>query len=81
MFSLMSYTDKVYEIKWYIDDKLVDELEQLMYVKFKKENEYYLLEEVFYTYSDILTGLINFNFVFVKKADHYSLRITSHINS
>ena len=62
MFGLQ-YMTKVYEIKWLIPKDKVEELEDLLFVKFKFENDYHMIETVAYTVMDIIAGMeeINFN--------------------
>ena len=75
MLGIVKYLPKIYEIKWIFDDKDLSDLQQLLYVQFKKENEHYLIETIQYTYVDILLGLEDVDFKLTKTVDGITLKI------
>lgn len=79
MFGLTKYIDKIFEVKWYFDDNSLQDLESLLFCKFTKDTEQkcYMLNEIQYTYVDVLLGLEELNFTFEKCNDNYLLKIKS----
>ena len=75
MFGFQKYLDQIYQIKWYFDAKDIEDIEHMLYVKFKSENDYYLLDTIHYTYIDILLGLEEMEFQFSKQTDDLKLKI------
>ena len=80
MFGFQKYLDKLFQIKWYFDEKKLHDIEQICYVKFKQANTdgkdpYFLLDKILYTYVDILLGLEDMEFTFSKQNDDYILKI------
>lgn len=75
MLGLHKYLTKIYDIKWLIPDKDVESLGQLLYVTFRKENSFYLIENIHYTYVDILLGLEGVDFKMLKEGDDLKIRI------
>ena len=58
MFGFQKYLDQIYQIKWYFDAKDLEDIEHMLYVKFKSETDYFLIDRILYTYVDILLGLV-----------------------
>ena len=75
MFGLHKYLDKIYDIKWIMKDNESKILEELMYVKFIKQNGYFLIKEIHYTYIDILLALEGIDFEINKKNNEVELKI------
>ena len=75
MFGLQKYLDKLYQIKWYFNETDLKDLESMLFVKFKSENDYFLLDTILYTYVDILLGLEELEFEFSKKNNDLILKI------
>ena len=75
MFGLHKYLDKIFKVKWYMTASQAKILEDLLYVEFNKQDDHYILENVRYTYVDILLGLENMNFSIYKKGDDICLKI------
>ena len=77
MFGLTKYVDKLYDIKWFINEDELQDIEQLLYCKFTKERskKYYKIGQIQYTYIDILLGMEELEFVFEKKDGDYILTI------
>ena len=75
MFGLQKYLDKLYSIQWNFNKNNLHDIEQILYVKFKPENDYFLLDEILYTYVDILLGLEDIEFEFLKKGNDLILKI------
>ena len=75
MFGLQKYILKLYDIKWIISNDKLKEIEEMLYVKFKKDGKYYLIEQVLYTYIDILLGLEDLDFKFSKDNDNIIIQI------
>ena len=76
MLGLVKYIDKLYEIKWYFENEdCLRDYEGLLYCKFKKTDDYYKIEQVLYTYVDILLGMEDLDFDFHKKGKEYILVI------
>ena len=75
MFTLHSKFEKLYTIQWYFPDDKVEDIEDRLMVMFKKENDYYLLQEVLYAYMDVVTGMEGVDFVCEKKGDTVKIKI------
>ena len=75
MLQLHSYLNKLYKIQWYFNEKDKLDLESLLFVKFKQVNDYYLIDNVQYTYVDILLGLEDMNFEIIKTDKEVKLKI------
>ena len=75
MFGFQKYLDQLYQIKWYFNESDLEDIEHMLYVKFKSENDYYLLDTILYTYIDILLGLEEMEFQFSKQTDDLKLKI------
>ena len=50
-------------------------MEKKLYVVFKKENDYFLLQEVVYAYMDIVTGMEGVDFECSKIGDRMKIKI------
>jgi hypothetical protein len=76
MFGLTAYLDKLYEIKWFFNDEMLNDLQSLLFCEFEKlNNEYYKIKKISYTYIDLLLGLEELDFTFYKKNDEYIIHI------
>ena len=76
MFALNSYLEKLYQVKWKFDDDMKENLEDLLYVSFKKEDTYYKLDSIRYTVVDLLLGLESIkNFTIRKTYDGLIIEI------
>ena len=75
MLQLYSYLDKITEIQWYFNESDLNDLESLLFVKFEKENDYYTIKEIKYTYIDILCGIEDMSFELTKKNNVIKIKI------
>lgn len=75
MFGFQKYLDKLFQIQWHFNKDKLNDIEQILYVKFKQENDYFVLDEILYTYIDILLGLEDIDFEFLKKNNDLILKI------
>ena len=75
MFGLQKYLDQIYQIKWYFNESDLKDIESILFVKFKSENDYFLLDTILYTYVDILLGLEEMEFEFSKQNNDLRLKI------
>lgn len=75
MFGFQKYITMLHKLKWEFPEQDKTELEQLFYVKFKKDENYFVIEQVLYTYIDILIALENMNFEMKKNADEIIIKI------
>lgn len=75
MFGLHKYLDRIYEIKWIMDNSDAKALEELMFVKFDKKDGYFIINEIHYTYVDILLALETIDFEISKKDKDITLKI------
>ena len=75
MFGLHKYLDRIYQIKWIMNENEAKILEELMFVKFEKKNEYFLITEIHYTYVDILLALEGIDFEITKNNNEVILKI------
>ena len=75
MFGFQKYLEKLYNLKLYFDASVLSSLEELFCVKFKQENDYYLISEVYYSYIDILLGLEKLDFIMNKKDDEVIVHV------
>ena len=78
MFGLVKYIDKIYEIKWYFENEQdIHEIEDILYCRFKKRisDDFYTIDQILYTYVDILLGLEDMDFTFEKTGKDYICKI------
>ena len=75
MFGLYKYMDKMYNIKWYMNEKEKKSLEDIMCVEFIKYNEYYILNKIHYTLTDILLALEGIDFELIKSNNEMTITI------
>ena len=76
MFGIGMYLSKIFEIEWKFNPNLQKYLEETLFVTFKqKENGYFVIKDVMYSYVDILQGLENINFVFTKYKNEYKVEV------
>ena len=75
MFGFQKYLDKLFQIKWYCLPCDLLKLEKQLYVEFKSENNYFLIETIHYSCIDILIGLETIDFELIKKGDDIKLKI------
>ena len=75
MLQLHSYINKIYNIQWYFNSSQKKDLERLLFVKFEKQNDYYLIKTIEYTYIDILCALREMDFELSKINDVLKLKI------
>ena len=75
MFSFHTSLNKIYEIKWKITKSQSDILASKLYVEFKPENDYYIIDKILYTYVDILVGLFDIDFELIKQNGEITLNI------
>lgn len=75
MLQLHSYLNKLYEIKWYFDEKDLSDLETLLFVRFERNEDHFKIKSVQYTYADILLGLEGMNFELNKKNNEVKIKI------
>ena len=75
MFTLHQQFEKLYTIQWYFPENKKEEMEQKLYVVFKQENDYFLLQEVLYAYLDIVTGMDGVDFTAEKIGDTMKIKI------
>ena len=78
MFALNKYAEKIYEIKWKFNVDIQKDYEDLLFVEFEqKENGYFYIKNVMYTFVDILVGLETLDFVVSKVKNDIILEIIS----
>lgn len=75
MFGFQKYLDKLHNLKWQFESSEMSKLEELLYVKFEQQNDYFLIKEIYYSYVDILLGLEQVDFVMSKKGDEVKITI------
>ena len=75
MFGLQKYINKMLDVKWYFPAHIKDELEKTLYCEFTKENNYYVLKNIIYSFVDILLALEEMDFDLVKKDNDIEIRI------
>ena len=76
MFGYGMYLSKIFEVEWKFNPNLQKYLEETLFVEFEqKENGYFVIKEVIYSYVDFLQGLENINFVFTKYGKEYRVEI------
>ena len=76
MFGLQKYITKLNEIEWHFADEMKDTLQDIFLVEFEKNENYFTLTKVLYTYVDILEGLEDLDFTLTKKGDIIQIKIT-----
>ena len=76
MFGLQKYINKMLEVKWYFPDKLKNELEQIVYAEFIKQEDHYILKNILYSFVDILLALEDMDFELIKNKDDIEIRIS-----
>ena len=75
MFSLHQQFEQLYNIEWYFPEDKLSDVEQRLYVTFRKDHDHYKLQEVKYTYLDIVTGLKDVDVEFVKKGNRMKITL------
>ena len=75
MFGLQKYLNRFFEIKWKFPSDMQNDLEDLLYVEFKREDDYFKIDKVLYTYVDVVIGLDEMSFVFTKSVDDLEIKI------
>lgn len=75
MFGLQSYIEKIYDIQWYFKDIDKIQLQQYLNVSFKKENDYYVVDDIIYSPFDIVNALNDIDFTFIKTGQVLKLKI------
>ena len=76
MFGIGMYLSKIFEIEWKFNPNLQKYLEETLFVEFsQKENGYFVIKNVMYSYVDILQGLENIDFVFTKCDKEYKVEV------
>ena len=74
MFGLSPYIDKIFEIEWQFPAKDKKDLESLLFVEFEETpQKTFKIINVKYTYVDILLGLEELDFQFIKNKDNYKI--------
>ena len=66
MFQLQKYAELLFKVQWYFDDSQLTDLQDILFVTFKKHDNYYKLEKVHYSYIDVLLGMEELNFKLIK---------------
>lgn len=77
MFGFQKYITMLHKLKWEFPEKDKRELEEIFYVKFKKDGNYFVIEQVLYTYIDILIALEEMNFEMTKNNNEIIIKISS----
>ena len=75
MLQLHTYINKINEIQWYFNDDNLKYIEDLLFVKFEKQNDYYTIKKIEYTYIDILCALKDMDFELSKINNVIKLQI------
>ena len=75
MFGFQKYLDKLYKIKWKINPDDLSNIQEILLVQFKKLQNYYMIDEIGYSYLDILIGLEDIDFNMTKKDDEIIIEI------
>lgn len=76
MFGTEKYRKRIHEIKWYINDGDINDIQDLLFVEFKRvNNEYYLIDKIHFTYVDILCGMEELEFDITKRNKEYKIKI------
>ena len=75
MLGFQKYSTKLFQVKWYFKPELKPKIQEALLVDFKQCDDYYKLDEIFYTYIDVLEGLEDMDFIIEKKGDNISLTI------
>lgn len=75
MFGLQKYVNKILEVKWFFPPQIKDELERIIYAQFSKQDNYYILKNITYSFVDILLALEDLDFDLIKKDNDIEIRI------
>jgi hypothetical protein len=78
MFGLQKYTNKIFDINWNFPDRWKEILEAEMAVDFKKENDYFKIINIRYTFVDLLLALENMDFNIKKIGDIITITILNY---
>ena len=65
MLNLQAYLSKAFEVQWYFNENDLNDLESLLFVRFERKNDYYVINKLQYTYLDLLLGLEDMEFEMV----------------
>lgn len=75
MFGLQKYLNKIYNVKWFFLPCDLKKLEEMFFVSFKEERNYYMIDEIHYSYIDILLALENMDFELLKCGEDVKIKI------
>lgn len=75
MFALNNYLEKLYQVKWKFDTDIKNDLEDLLFVTFKTDGDYFKLDTIKYTVVDLLLGLEELDFQLTKNESEMILQI------
>ena len=75
MFALNNYLDKLYKVKWKFNKDMKNDLEDLLFVTFKTDGDYFTLDTIKYTVVDLLLGLEELDFKLTKNESEMILQI------
>lgn len=75
MFGLHKYVDRLFKIQWYFDPKQQQTLEDTLFITFKQQNDYFLIESIHYTFIDILLALERMDFELIKQSNDLKIKI------
>ena len=75
MFTVHKYLNKLFKIKWYFKKEDLNMLQDLLLVDFKSQDDHYVIDNLHYTYLDVLIGMEDLNFAFEKINDEISIKI------
>lgn len=77
MFGFTSYISKLHQIEWHFPNHMLDAIGQDLFVTFTAYDDHFKINEVLYSYIDILMGLEGYNFTINKIQDVMTITIHS----
>ena len=75
MFGVQKYFNMLVDSKWYFDENEKTDIEDLLYVDFKKEQDYFKLKKIRYTVMDILLAIEDMYLQITKNNNEIKIKI------
>ena len=75
MFGVQKYFNMLVNSKWYFDESKKNDIEDLLYVDFKKVDDHFVLERIRYTVMDILLAIEEMDVVIKKVGQEIQIKI------
>lgn len=75
MFGLNKYIDKLHKMKWHFNIEMKTDIEEILFVEFIEQDDHFKLQNIVFTFVDILYGLEQMDFEILKEGEDVSIKI------